>query len=262
MSTDVNDKEQLLAALKEDRMTTKQEVIRALNKRLDRYKEEAKEDKKRPAAYYAILIEVLEFFRDSIEEAVLFDTLPDWWIYLYDIDYDRFVLKISHVADIKMEHGVHEGLSFMTDASYPLIGYSLKTVTVEEYAKTYDVGQGTVRQWIRRGKIRTAVKQGNEWRIPILTLPPERGYRSAQYVWWKELEELPEEYSFLNEYKLATFYQDIKDKNLFHVTLVSKKTKDCEDTSNNLELNLDAKEREKLELVMISHPDIRYSQVM
>ena len=58
------------------------------------------------------------------------------------------------------------------------------------------------------------------------------------------------------------FYQDIKDKNLFHVTLVSKKTKDCEDTSNNLELNMDAKEREKLELVMISHPDIRYSQVM
>ena len=52
------------------------------------------------------------------------------------------------------------------------------------------------------------------------------------------------------------------DKNTFHVILVSKKTTDCENTSNNKELTLDAKEREKLELVMISNPGIRYSQVM
>ena len=262
MITDNNQNEELLKALKEDRMTTKEEVLHSLERRIKRYSEEAKSDNKRPAAYYTILLEVLEFFRADIDKAVLFDVLPDWWIYLYDIDYDQFVLRLCHVTDAKIEKGVHEGLSFRTDASYPLIGYRLKSFTVDEYAKTYGVGQGTVRQWIRRGKIRTAIKRGNEWRIPVLTLPPERGYTTAQYIWYDELEGLPEEYSFLNDYKLATFYQDQSDKNLFHVLLVSKKTISCEDSTHNKELVLDAREREKLELLMIANSGIRYSQVM
>lgn len=262
MNHEIDQNADILEALKKDRMTTKEEVIQSLERRIKRYSEGSKLDNKRPAAYYSILLEVLGFFLDTIKEAVLFETLPDWWIYLYEIEYDQFVLRLCHVADAKLEKGVHEGLSFMTDASYPLIGYRLKSFTVDEFATTYGVGQGTVRQWIRRGKIRTAIKRGNEWRIPVLTLPPERGYTSAQYIWHEELEGLPEEYSFLNEYKLATFFQDAVDKNTFHVILVSKKTTDCEDTSNNKELILDAKEREKLELVMIANPGIRYSQVM
>ena len=123
--------------------------------------------------------------------------------------------------------------------------------------------QGTVRQWIRRGKIRTAYKEGKEWKIPELSPPPSRGYEGAQYKWIYGLDNLPEEYSFLADYVIATFYQDMKDKSKYHVLLVSKETFTSKNPGNvaptkNQELLLDAKEREKLELFMIAHPQIKY----
>ena len=48
------------------------------------------------------------------------------------------------------------------DAAYKLISVKPKSFSVEDYAKFYKVEQGTVRQWIRRGKLRTAYKVGTE----------------------------------------------------------------------------------------------------
>ena len=240
------------------KLRTKEAILKSIDKRIARYAEDAKNDHKTPAAFYTMIDTMLHTFKKRIDDAVLFDELPDWWIYNYDLDYDKFVLKMEHVKQIEVDEETVHNKGWSQDAEYPLVGFSFKTLSAGEYAELYGVGDGTVRQWIRRGKIRTATKIGNEWRIPVLTVPPGRGYESAQYIWHEEMEGLPEEYGFLNNYKLATFIPDHEDKEKFHVIFVSKKTKSCDDTSANLEMTLDAKEREKLELFMIARPEIRY----
>ena len=240
------------------RLRTKEAVLKSIDKRVARYAEEAKVDHKTPAAFYTMIDTMLQTFKERIQQAVLFDELPDWWIYDYDLDYDKFILSMEHVDCIEIDEEAAHQKGWRIDAHYPLVGFSFKTLSVSEYAELYGVGDGTVRQWIRRGKLRTATKIGNEWRIPVLTVPPGRGYDGAQYKWDVEMEGLPEEYAYLNEYKLATFFPDREDKDKFHVIFVSKETVNCDDTSKNMELTLDAKEREKLELIMIARPEIRY----
>lgn len=46
--------------------------------------------------------------------------------------------------------------------------------SVSEYAKRNEVADTTVREWIRRGKLDTAVKKGLEWFIPALSKPLDR----------------------------------------------------------------------------------------
>lgn len=241
------------------KLRTKEDVIKSLDKKIVKYANAAKEDHKTPSAFYTMLDAILHTFKERISEAVLFDELPDWWIYDYDLEYDRFSFYMEHIRQISINEETTHYRSSVSDARYPLVGVSFKTLSASEYAELYGVGDGTVRQWIRRGKIRTATKIGNEWRIPVLTVPPGRGYEGAQYIWSEEMDGLPEEYSYLNDYKLATFFPDREEKDKFHVILVSKETLTCDDTSKNKELTLDAKEREKLELIMIARPEIRYS---
>lgn len=239
---------------------TKEDILKSIDKKIDKYEKTAKEDRKTPAAFYSMLDTLIHVFKERIEQAVLFDELPDWWVYDYDLEYDRFVLRMEHVREFDADDETSEDYhGAIHDASYPLIGFSLKTVTAGEYAELFGVGDGTVRQWIRRGKLRTATKVGNEWRIPVLTVPPSRGYEGAQYIWQELADDIPEEYQYLNNFKLATFYQDRSDREKYHVLLVAKETTGHEDLSANRELILDAKEREKLELFMISRPEIRFS---
>ena len=147
-------------------------------------------------------------------------------------------------------HG--ETLNYSSDQSFVLIYVHSKTLTVDEYAKTYGVTAGTVRQWIRRGKIRNAIKVGSEWRIPELTELPTRGYSAGVYMWHERLKNLPEEYAFLNNYVAVLINQDQGDKNYFKISFVAGGV----DTK---EMRVDVKEREKIELFLISHPQIHFN---
>lgn len=242
-----------------DELRSKEDILKSIDKKICKYNESAKKDHKTSSAFYILLNSLLNTFKEKIDEAVLFDTLPEWWLYRYYLEYDKFTLSLEHVKSIEYHDDSNRFRSAIHDASYPFVELHFKTLSAGEYARLYDVGDGTVRQWIRRGKLRTATKIGNEWRIPVLTAPPERGYDGAQYLWDKELDGLPEEYAFLNDYIQATFFPDNKDKSKYHVILLSKKSLNGIDTSNNLELVLDSQEREKLELIMIARPEIRYA---
>lgn len=254
--------EKVLKAIKSHEHTTKESALKAVKKKMERYMAEADEKPQYPKTYYALMVTLLAAFYEKIKEAVLFEELPDYWIYGFDYQYDEFSLNLEHIKIYNLDED-DEFRSSRLDAVYKLVVIRPASFTVDQYAKFYDVGQGTVRQWIRRGKIRTAYKEGNEWKIPELSPPPSRGYESAQYKWLYGLDNLPEEYAFLADYVIATLYQDIKDKTKYHVLLVSKETFTSDSPGDvaktkNKELLLDAKEREKLELFMISHPQIKY----
>ena len=53
--------------------------------------------------------------------------------------------------------------------------------SVGEYSKHHNVAETTVREWIRRGKIDSAVKKGLEWFIPAMTEPLDRSSASIHF---------------------------------------------------------------------------------
>lgn len=252
--------------IRQNECTTKEEVIKRINKKIKKYASESENNPYYPATYYALMKIFLIVFLEKVENSILMDYLPDFWVYKIEYNYDEFSLNLEHFKkyEIEKDGSFKSGL---VDAIYKLVLFKPTALNVDQYAKLYDVEQGTVRQWIRRGKLRTVYKEGNEWKIPQLSLPPSKGYEPAQYKWFDGIENLPEEYSYLNKYVLATFFQDRKDKTKYHVLFVSKeKFSNYEtteiDISSNEEIILNAQEREKLELFMISHPQIKYCGFM
>ncbi len=251
-----------IEAIRRNESISKEDILKRIKKKLNRYMKSAEEGTEYPKSFYVVMSTLLAIFYKKVEMSILFDELPDFWVYDLEYQYDEFSLNIEHYADYATEDD-GSFKSGSVDAVYKLVTLRPGGLTVEQYSKMYEVEQGTVRQWIRRGKIRTAYKEGSEWKIPEVSPPPSRGYEGAQYKWLNGIDNLPDEYAYLANYVLATMYQDRKDKTKYHVLLVSKETftnhgPDGVDTSTNKELLLDAQEREKLELFMIAHPQIKY----
>lgn len=253
--------EQRQSCIRKNECVSKESALKKLKKKIEKYEKDSSYPVESPKNYHDLIIFFLKILYQKIEASVLIETLPDYWIYSFSFEYDEFRLNLVHIRNYEVDDDL-EMRSYESDATYTLVYVRPASFTVEQYAKYYEVEEGTVRQWIRRGKIRNAYKEGSEWRIPELTPPPSRGYEGAQYKWFAGIDNLPEEFEFLKDYVLATFVQDHKYKNQFHVSLVSRDVYYSHDTANakskNLELTLGSKEREKLELFMISHPQIRY----
>ncbi len=249
--------EEKLQYLRKIECTTKEALLKKLMKKIEWYQEATDHNIRYPKEYYTLLIAMLHTFFEKIKNSVLFDELPDYWAYYYDLNYDEFAVNIYHMSSFEVDEDMAIRQS-KVDAIYKLITVNPKTFSVEQYAQFYGVEQGTIRQWIRRGKIRTAFKEGSEWKIPELTPPPSRGYESAQYKWLNGIDNLPEEYKYLKDYCIATFFQDPAKKSMYHMLLVSKEAYLYNKFDNNKDILLDAKEREKLELFMISNPQIKY----
>lgn len=135
----------------------------------------------------------------------LFTELEDWWAYELTLSYDGIYLFCNHYNFRGL--APDNKLDMVCDQEFILLSVKSQLLTVEQYAEQYGVESVTVRQWIRRGKIRTATKYGKEWRIPILTEPPTRGYSPASYSWKQPLTELPKGYEFLASYDKVLILQ-------------------------------------------------------
>ena len=59
----------------------------------------------------------------------------------------------------------------------------------KRFAQLHNVSETTVRQWIRIGKIRTAIKVGNTWDIPADIPKPSHGFLACTYYIQKLSEE-------------------------------------------------------------------------
>lgn len=238
--------EEMIECYQEAMMTSKDDILSAI--RLERmiWNAKAKEDTRHSAAYYGVLNKLTDRFISKIENTILFDAPYGMWAYMFEVTSDGMVLRLEHASSVDFDDDKNPGDSFV-DQDFDMVTVHTKMLTVDEYAQIYGVEAVTVRQWIRRGKLRTAKKYGKEWRIPELTDTPERGYRMGQYKWDEKLSDVPEEFIFLAEPGIATLYQDEKDKMKYRVSV-----------SDRYKAILDGKEREKLELFLISHPLVRY----
>ena len=237
--------------LRDEWLTTKEDVLTWLRGEMERVTDQSRTDKKHSAAFYYAYTELLERFYKRIEKTVLFNRLEDFWHYTIGVSSAGAILSLCYLNNYKVDENSGTITLYGSGQELPIISIPGRYLSVEEYASEYGVGAGTVRQWIRRGKIRTAIKTGKEWVIPELTELPGRGYQSASYMYNGVLSDLPEEYGFLKGYTVVMINQDPVDRQKFNVIIAAG-------GKAPVQMVMDTKKREKLELFLIAHPEVRY----
>lgn len=235
----------------------KKDLIADIDSTLDKILKYAQTDPNHSYAYYSVLKSLLEDLKKKINSVTLMEHLEDGWCYDWGVNYNGADLQLVHYT-LYDGYPVEPALAEL-DQAFQIIFVPTKLLTVNEFASLHGVEVVTVRQWIRRGKIRTAKKYGNEWRIPALTDTPKRGYTSACYEWTDTFSGLPEDLIYLDEYCRALITQDDDDKKVFYVFLFNEPAVDGIRTAAKT-LKCTAAERERIELAIISQPSVRYVQ--
>lgn len=211
--------------------------------------------------YNANLEEMIKKFMRKVYLTVLPQNLEPWWRYTYELSHKGFCLYLEHINTIWIDDETGETDEETIDQVFPLVRVDAKMLTVDEYAKLYDLEPVTIRQWIRRGKIREAEKAGKEWRISELTDVPGRynAFLETTYKWIADLKDLPDEFKFLNDYDSVRIVKRelniVPDGNDYQLFLSSRASR----KDATVSMGITEKQREALEFYLISNPDVLYT---
>jgi hypothetical protein len=228
-------------------MTSKEEVMHKLDLHI-KYIERRVANNDDDLTYTTAKINFLRKFKEKVEMTTLFKHLEDWWSYEYSLSSRGAVLYLVHARGVLVDFNM--SITCSHDTKMKVIEFPAQILTVDEYAKSIGVKSGAVRQWIRRAKIRSAFKQGQEWRIPELSSPIKRGYIDTRYAWTEKLTDAPEGYKYLSEPSSVSIHQDMDDKKYYELWVSAPNG-----GSSNV-YRLTEAEREKLELYLISKPEV------
>ena len=237
--------------MEENHLTTREKLMKHVQDQREKAQELSRTDKTHSAAYYGVLDNLFARLIAGIDDMILFERLEPCWTYTFVVSSQGAEVCVQHLAYLA-ENG-----SCVYNAVYTLLTIPCHMLTVEEFAKIYGVEQVTVRQWIRRGKIRTAKKTGCGWLISELTELPGRGYTPGSYSWSEPLTDLPEEYAFLRDPASLLITQNVDDARRFVLTIFRMSATPRVETREGLTVQ----EREKLELLLLSHPLVSSSSV-
>lgn len=235
----------------ENYIRTKNQLLDALG----RYVKKAKSQKglpifeERSNGFKKVYLNLLLEFYDEVQTTPLFETLEPKWYYSFRIDETGASLSLNHASSLGIDEEEHYIDYIYNDACFELVTKTAKMLSVEEYAENYGVSVGTVRQWIRRAKIRGAVKTASGWRISELCEVRERKYSPGSY-YYQQGSVKTDTYPFLYNRSQVDIKQDTECSEVFHITLYG------DDEDDYTELQMSRQEREKFELFLISHPDV------
>lgn len=215
------DNDEEIEEFRKNSILTKDQLLSSISETIDHYQKEANSGSEKHApVYYSTINQILKKFRYQVENLTLPEPLHTWWFYSYEISDTGIRLFLNYLdweADLQSTE-----IKCRINSSFTLVEVQADLMTVNDYAKRYDIQPVTVRQWIRRGKIRSAIKFGGEWRIPeLFELNKVRGYTPSIYVWSSTLTDVPEKFAFLNDFVSARFSQDLKDKKIYTVEFSS-----------------------------------------
>lgn len=203
--------------------------------------------------YSESLLELSDRFKSTLGDCRLPSLTDDWWFYDFRHLNDGIELNLYYCDEIEMDE---EGELIGTTSSQKFMLLSVKCdyLTVDEFAVIHNVANTTVRQWIRRGKLRTAKKAGRDWLIPSITERPTRGFKNVSYHWkWLPVM-IVEQFSFLEDYKIIYIFQNQNDRTKFDCNL------GYPGEYNRSKLILSREEREKLELALIGNNTIEVDE--
>ena len=136
-----------------------------------------------------------------------------------------------------------------TDERFTLCGVKARMMSTAEYGAINDLEHNSVVTRIWRGKIRGAIRIDKVWRIPDLTEPIDRGYRSASYGWEGKLTGMPEKLHVIENYQRVDIFQDPSTLVLFHIRMTPVE-------GDSVEFTCERNQRERIEQALIAHPDV------
>jgi hypothetical protein len=164
--------------------TCKKDVISVLDKASKEVVNEMRNSPKHTLLYYNALSSLLDKVIVEIASRKIFNA-PDDWYYSFEVSNRNARLYLKHIHDLipaeKTDATDNEKYTVEFDECFSIINYPVESFSVEEYAKVTKNEPVTVRQWIRRGKLRNAFRIGGEWRIPKISDHPSRGYSPVTY---------------------------------------------------------------------------------
>lgn len=229
-------------------MISKRDVMESLERYIEHCKETQEEgwsENKR-----VVILEMLQKFAACISDMRFPEMTSSAWFYEYRWKADGIVLELLHCDNAEFDDD-DELISMDSSECITLAEVKCAYLTVEDYAEKYDVTVTAVRQWIRRGKLRCAVKMGRDWLIPELADRPQRGYEPASYTWNYLPDPLKKEFPFLQQCFEVHITRNDTEKAMFDVLLMNRYGKALE------KIRMQVKEREKLELALISAPEVK-----
>ena len=195
-------------------------------------------------------------FYAEVNSHLIMEPLDDFWGYAFEVRDTGITLMLEHyvimydlVDKDYPEWDKYSATHFLaSDDRFSLLEVKARLLTLEEYGEFYGVGAGTVRQWIRRGKIRSAAKFEGGWRVAELVDKPGRGYEAGQYFWKSDLPDPPVELPNINDGDSLYISKNI------HTGGWSVMLQCLDKVGEDTEIELSSKEKEKLELYLIGHP--------
>lgn len=230
--------------------TNKQSVIATLDNASRNIVSEMRNNPQHTLQYYNALSLLLDKVVVEIASRNIFNA-PEGWFYSFEVTNKNAALYLRHVSDI--QDNDEGNVVFDIDERFRLINYPVGLLSVEQFASRSKIEAGTVRQWIRRGKLRNAIKVGGEWRIPEITDPPTRGFTPVRYYNNGHFFSLPKELGVsLNQHPGVIDIYKAKEEKGYIVLF------DYAPAFIPQKLLNDA-EREKLELMLIGNPNITSS---
>ena len=200
-----------------------------------------------------VYLDLLMEFYNEVKQTPLFEELEPYWFYSFKIDEAGATLSLCHANNLGVDIEDEYIDSISIDACFELVTKKARVLSVEEYAEKYSVSVGTVRQWIRRAKIRGADKTASGWRISELCEVREGKYTPGHYRFDSGLI-ISNEYPFLEKCSSINVWQDSDCAELFNITLWGK------ESNEYIDIKMNRQEREKFELFLITHPDVRVSK--
>ena len=228
----------------------KQTVIATLDNASRSVVSEMRNNPQHTLQYYNALSSLLDKVIVEIASRNIFDA-PEGWFYSFEVTNKNAALYIRHVSEVQEDEDGNA--IFDIDENFRLINYPVILLTVEQFAARSKIEAGTVRQWIRRGKLRNAIKVGGEWRIPEITDPPTRGFSPVRYYNNGHFFSLPKELGVsLNQHPGVIDIYKAKEEKGYIVLF------DYAPALISQRFLADA-EREKLELMLIGNPNITNS---
>ena len=197
-----------------------------------------------------VLLSLCDRFNSELEKCNIPALTKPWFYYDYFVKNDCIELSLLKCnGDLRFDE--HDRIvSMASSLEYTLIRVPCEYLTVEQYANLYHVSPTTVRQWIRRGKLRTAQKEGRDWLIPSLTDKPDRGFEQVTYVWETLSEDIIATFPFLASVNHIHLYQDTQNKKVFYAISF------WPNLDNIQRETLTIKQREQLELLLIADPNV------
>lgn len=188
-------------------------------------------------------VKLCEKFIAAVKKSKLPLLTELWWFYEYRVLGNSIELNICQADNIEVENDEISGMTVTEE--HTLIKVECEYLTIEQYASMLGVEPITVRQWIRRGKLRHAKKNGRDWLVPNVEDKPRRGFTSVQYVVEKEAQIESDEFPLLSACDSIFIFQDQNNKSKFICYLNNYKTK------FHSKLELTRSEVERLEHVII-----------